>query len=122
MVRFLADENRPEGTRNDILRGLIRRVPAVDVVRAQDAATGLATEEDPVVLEWAARTGRVVLTHDVQTMPAYAYGRLEAGLPMAGLLVVPRTVTTREAIDDLVLVAECSLEGEWEAQVRFLPL
>jgi hypothetical protein len=25
-------------------------------------------------------------------------------------------------IEDLVLLAECSFEGEWEGQVRFLPL
>jgi hypothetical protein len=25
-------------------------------------------------------------------------------------------------IDDLILLAECSLAGEWEGQVRFLPL
>jgi hypothetical protein len=27
-----------------------------------------------------------------------------------------------DAIEDLVLIAECSLEGEWEDTVRFLPL
>jgi hypothetical protein len=26
------------------------------------------------------------------------------------------------AIDDLLLLAECSLDGEWEGQVRFLSL
>jgi hypothetical protein len=26
------------------------------------------------------------------------------------------------AIDDLLLLVECSLDGEWEGQVRFLPL
>jgi len=26
------------------------------------------------------------------------------------------------AIEDLLLIAECSLPGEWEGQVRYLPL
>lgn len=32
MLRFLADEN----FNNDILRGLLRRNPAIDIVRVQD--------------------------------------------------------------------------------------
>jgi hypothetical protein len=26
-----------------------------------------------------------------------------------------------QTIDDLILLAECSFDGEWEGQVRFLP-
>jgi hypothetical protein len=26
------------------------------------------------------------------------------------------------AIEDILLIAECSLEGEWDGQVRYLPL
>ena len=28
----------------------------------------------------------------------------------------------RLAIEDILLIAECSLDGEWEGQVRYLPL
>jgi hypothetical protein len=27
-----------------------------------------------------------------------------------------------QAIEEVLLLAECSVEGEWEGQVRFLPL
>jgi hypothetical protein len=27
-----------------------------------------------------------------------------------------------QTVDDLILLAECSFDGEWEGQVRFLPL
>ena len=62
MLRFAADEN----LNNDILRGLLRRVPNLDIVRVQDA--GLAGADDPTVLEWAAQEQRVLLTHDVATI------------------------------------------------------
>lgn len=49
MLRLGADEN----FNNDIIRGLIRRKPDVDIVRVQDV--GLSGADDPEVLEsWSA--------------------------------------------------------------------
>jgi Domain of unknown function (DUF5615) len=48
MLRLAADEN----LNGDIVRGLLRRNPKLDVVRIQDA--GLSGADDPSVLEWAA--------------------------------------------------------------------
>jgi Domain of unknown function (DUF5615) len=105
---------------NDILRGVLLRLPGLDIVRVQDV--GLLGDSDPVVLEWAAREKRVLLTHDIRTMSRFAYLRLEAGLSMPGVFVVPQSLPIGQAIDNVLLLAECSLEGEWEGQVRFLPL
>jgi len=116
VIRFLADEDFD----NDILRGVLLRLPDLDVVRVQDV--GLLGESDPVVLEWAAREKRVLLTHDIRTMRRYAYARREAGLAMPGVFVIPLSLPVGQAIDEVLLLAECSLEGEWEGQVRFLPL
>jgi len=41
---------------------------------------------------------------------------------MPGVFEVGPGVSVTAAIEDLLLVAECSLEGEWEGQVRYLPL
>jgi predicted nuclease of predicted toxin-antitoxin system len=61
-VKWLADEN----LRNAIVRGILRRAPGFDIVRAQDAQ--ISGEDDAVVLDWATRHDRTVLTHDVSTM------------------------------------------------------
>jgi len=116
MVRFLADEN----FNNQIIRGVLRRNPDIDIVRVQDV--GLIEADDPTVLEWAAQYQRIVLTHDVATMTNFAYERIEAGQGMPGLFEVSRRVPVRIAIEEILLIAECSIEGEWEGQVRFLPL
>jgi hypothetical protein len=116
MIALALDEN----FNNDILRGLRRRNPALDVVRLQDV--GLGRADDPTVLEWAAQQGRVLITHDVSTITAHAYARVVAGKPMPGVFEVPRTVALTVAIEDLLLIAECSQPGEWEGQVRYLPL
>ncbi|HEY9692712.1 MAG TPA: hypothetical protein V6D15_10925 [Oculatellaceae cyanobacterium] len=46
----------------------------------------------------------------------------QAGLLMPGLFEVSRGVPVGLAIEEILLLDECSLEGEWEGQVRFLPL
>ncbi|MGI8552394.1 MAG: DUF5615 family PIN-like protein [Dehalococcoidia bacterium] len=69
-----------------ILRGLVRRIADIDIVRAQDV--NLEAADDPTFLAWAASEGRVVLTHDIKTMPRFAYDRVEAGLRMPGVFAV----------------------------------
>ena len=115
-MRLAADEN----FNNNIVRGLVRRKPDVDIVRVQDV--GLSRMDDPTVLEWAAEQGRLLLSHDVSTLTKHAYDRVAAGLRMAGVFEVPSTLNIGRAIEDLLVIVECSLEGEWEAQVRYLPL
>lgn len=116
MLRFAADEN----LNSDIIRGVHRHSPEVDIVRVQDA--GLSGAEDPSVLAWAAQEDRILLTHDVTMMTYYAYERLKAGQRMPGVFEVGRGVPIRVAIENILLLAEFSLEGEWEGQVRYLPL
>ena len=116
MLRLLADEN----LNHHIVRGLRRRQPTVDIVRVQDV--GLTGTDDPTVLAWAAARGRVVITHDVSTMTHFAIQRIEAGEPMPGVFEIPLSAPVGQVIDDLLLLVECSLDGEWEGQVRYLPL
>jgi Domain of unknown function (DUF5615) len=116
MLRFAADEN----LNNDIVRGLLRRAPYLDIVRIQD--TELSGADDPTVLAWAARDQRILLTHDVATITKYAYDRIRAGQPMPGVFEINRQVAVGLAIDDLLLLAESSLENEWEGQILYLPL
>jgi hypothetical protein len=115
-LQFLADED----FRRCILRALRRHHPGMDVLRVQDV--GLAGAHDLTILEWAAREGRVLLTHDVSTMPVYAYERIGQGLPMPGVFVISQALPLGLVIEEVVLLAECSREGEWEGRVLYLPL
>ena len=103
LLRLAADEN----FNNAIVRGVIRRNPEVDIVTIQES--GLSGASDESVLEWAADNGRILLTHDVSTMTKFAYERIERGLPMPGVLEVNQTLAVGAAIEDILLLAECSL-------------
>lgn len=116
MLLLISDEN----FNNDIVRGLLRRNPHLDIVRVQDV--GLRGQEDPVILEWAAREGRVLLTHDAATMTYFAYERVRKGKSMPGVIEVPDDLPIGTAIEDILLLTEYSDKGEWESQVIYLPL
>ena len=81
MLRLAAGED----FNGRIVRGLRRREPKLDIKRVQD--TDVLGAADAVVLDWAAGEGRILLTHDVATMTATAYGRVRNGqsIPAASI-------------------------------------
>ena len=116
MLRLASDEN----FNGDIVRGLLRRHIELDIVRVQDV--GLMQTPDPDILEWAASQGRVLLSHDVSTVPPAAYQRVGDGKPMPGVSIVPDRMAIGQAIDELLLLSLEVDPGEWKDQVLFLPL
>lgn len=116
MIKLLADENLD----NTIIRGLLRRNPDIDIVRVQDV--GLSGADDPVVLDWAAGEGRVLLTHDVATITRYAYERLVKNLPMPGVIEIRTDAPIGRVIEDLFMILECGTAADLEGQICYLPL
>jgi predicted nuclease of predicted toxin-antitoxin system len=116
VLKLVSDEN----FNGDILRGLFRRVPELDIVRVQDV--GLDATPDPDILAWAASEDRILLTHDRETMPNFAYDRVRAGEPMPGVFVVSDLMPIGQAIDEIRLAVDCLLPEECKDLVRFFPL
>lgn len=116
MLKLVSDENFD----HDILRGLYRRRPDLDVVRVQEV--GLNATPDPDVLAWAAAEGRILLTHDRDTLPNFAYDRVRAGQTMPGVFLVSDQMPVGQAIDEILLAVECLPPEECKDFVRFFPL
>jgi predicted nuclease of predicted toxin-antitoxin system len=116
MLRLLSDED----FNGRIVRGLRLRQSDLDIVRVQEV--GLSGAPDPIVLEWAATEGRLVLTHDVSTMTKHAYARVSNNQPMPGIIEADQDIPIGQVIDDVLLLVNCSFEEEWEGQVIHLPL
>ncbi len=116
MLRLASDAD----VHGDIVRGLRRRLPDIDLVRAQDALP--EGTPDPEVLAWAAAENRVRITNDRNTMVGFAYKRVTAGEPVPGLIATTNEQSIGEAIDDILLLAECMPQEEIRGQVVvFLP-
>ncbi len=95
-------------------------MPSLDTMTAQEA--GLSETPDALVLEWATRENRLTVSHDHSTKRTYAEERLNSELPMRGLILIRQRVPLREAIDDLVLIAETTTAEQWDGKIIFLPL
>ncbi|HKI01728.1 MAG TPA: DUF5615 family PIN-like protein [Thermoanaerobaculia bacterium] len=116
MLRLLADEN----FNGRILRALLRQIPVLDVVRAQD--TSLSGADDPTLLQFAADECRILVTHDVETLVGYAWERVRSGMAMPGVIVALTDRPLGQVIEDLEVLILASQPEEMEAQIRFLPL
>lgn len=83
MVRVLTDED----FNKHVIRGLRRVLPSLDLVRVVDVEP---SAPDPRVLQLATDQHRVLLTHDVGSMPRHIDDRRAEGLPMPGVILIPQ--------------------------------
>jgi len=114
-VRFQADADFNQ----DIVQAVRRRMPTVDFQTAHEA--GLAGLDDDIVLEKAAREGRVVVSHDRRTMPLH-FAAFITTRTCAGIILVPKNLPIRQAAEDLPLIWEASEAEEWINQIDSIPL
>lgn len=114
-VRFLADANFDLV----ILAAAKRREPALDFQTAP--GVGLAGLEDPAVLAVAAQEGRVLLTHDVRTMPRH-FAAFIGEQTSAGVLLVPQSLPRRQVVEDLLVIWVAMEAEEWINRIMSFPL
>lgn len=106
--RFQADAE----LRSELVSGVVRREPAIDFQSARDQLeNGTA---DPLVLRMAALEGRILVSHDVGTMPGHFRRFLAEEGRSPGVLLIPQAVTTAEAIEELAMIWAVSEAAEWE--------
>jgi predicted nuclease of predicted toxin-antitoxin system len=116
MLRLLTDED----VHGDIVRGLLRRQPALDLIRVQDV--GLIQTPDNIILDWAAQQGRVVVSVDKKTLAVDVWERVVRGLPMSGVVILRTLLTIGQAINELELVALGGNPDDLRNQVIYLPM
>jgi len=115
-IRFQADNDLNKW----ILRGVLEREPDVDFQSAQTAALdGLSDLE---VLAVAAAHGRILVSHDENSMPGHFRAFRATGADSPGVLVIPQSGGIATAIDDLVVIWSASKPEEWRNQIARLPL
>jgi hypothetical protein len=115
-VRFLADADLNRA----IVVGVLRREPCIDFLTAQ--AAGLRGMNDSQVLALAADHQRVLVSHDVGTMPAHFRKFRGAGKQNSGVFLIPQNLDVGTAIDELLLIWLASEASEWEDRLEWLPL
>ena len=112
--RFQADEN----FNAKIIGGVLRREPSLQFQTAK--AGNLLGLGDPEVLAIAAQNGRILVSHDRQTMPTH-FSRFITGTTSAGLVIVAQGLDIRVAIEQILLIWAASEASEWVNRIWFIP-
>ena len=104
--------------RRAIVRGAVRREPQMNFRSAQSAR--LDGIPDPEVLAFAADQGRILVSHDFQTMPKH-FRQFTQGRRSPGVLLVGQDLPVGEAIKTLLLIWEASEADEWVNRLCLVP-
>ena len=114
-IKFQADNDLNQ----IIVSAITRREPEVDFQTAHMA--GLYGLSDPEVLALAARNGRILVTHDLKTMPEH-FAMFVAAQISPGVIMVPQRLPVGEVVGDLLLIWHTSSAEEWRNRIASLPL
>ena len=114
-IRFQADAD----LKHAIIAGTLRRVVSLDFRRAE--AIPLEGLDDSVVLATSAEDGRVLVSHDVNTMELHFRDFIQERTSPGLILIPQRRVSVRQAIDGLVLLWEVVDAAELENRVCLFP-
>ncbi len=93
--RFQADADFSQR----IVSAVQRREPAIDFQSAN--VMNLRSLDDPQVLALAAQEGRVLVSHDLTTMPDHFAKFVETNTS-AGLLIIRQKVSIHRALEEIV--------------------
>ena len=99
--------------------GVRRREPSISFLQAFEVGT--AGKDDLTVLQIAVDEGRILVSHDVRTMPRH-FQEFIHRWSSPGLVLVPQRLALSTAIEDLVLMWIASEDHEWVNQIRYLPI
>jgi hypothetical protein len=110
--RFLADHN----FRQQIVDGVVRRHPNLDIRTAR--SLDLARHSDEAMLEYAARSDLVILTHDHTTLVPAAWARVAQRQLMPGVVLIPALMPIGAAVNVLDDLIASLAENAWRDQVH----
>jgi Domain of unknown function (DUF5615) len=114
--RFQADND----LRSAIRTGVLRREPSIDFRSAH--AAGLEGVPDPEVLRRCAEHGRILASHDENSMPGHFRDFLAAGHVIPRVFIVPQDAAIGAVIASILLVWIASESEEWRNRLVWLPL
>jgi len=114
-IRFQADYD----FNHRIIRAVRTRVPAIDFQTAHRAQLiGLPDEE---VLSIAAFEGRILVSHDVTTMPDH-FAAFVTQQNNPGLFLIPQSLSINRAVEELLLIWGAPEPEEYVNTIIWLPL
>jgi hypothetical protein len=116
-LQYLCDEN----VANALIDYLVRREPAIDVIRVGEPGAPPRSTPDPLLLLDAEANGRVLITQDKKTMPQHVADHLAAGHLTCGVIILRSGFSVKRYVDDLILFWAATQPDEWQDRLEYIP-
>ena len=118
MIKYLLDENI-----NPLyLDQLRRRRPDLSFRAVGEINTPAKGTLDPDILLWCEEHDYILVTNNRRSMPVHLLDHLAGNHHCPGIFILGSNQGIGETIDELILIADVSLDNEYQDQIIHLPL
>jgi hypothetical protein len=111
-LSYLLDENLPGRFVRAVERHNARGIDPINAVRVGEPDDVPLGADDPTILAWSEREGRILVSEDKNTMPRHLSDHLAKGNHSPGVFLVRPRASVPEVLEFLVLVAHVSEPAE----------
>ena len=118
MRRYLLDEHIPPIYRTQLLY----HEPSLTVLIVGDKDAPAKSTSDPEILHWCERNDFNLITNNRESMPQHLADHLAAGHHVPGIFTVNLKVSMGLIIEQIILIAGASHEGEFLDRIVYVPL
>ncbi|MBP0019938.1 MAG: DUF5615 family PIN-like protein [Cyanobacteria bacterium SBLK] len=117
MLRYLLDENM-----NPLYKTQLHsKQPDLIVWEVGDLTAPSRGTLDPEILLWCEEHGFTLVTNNRKSMPVHLAEHIEEGHHISGIFILSKKLTIGQHIDELILLALASFEGDYRDCIIHLP-
>ena len=120
-LAYLLDEHMSGPLWKAIQTHNSRGIELLDVVHVGDPPDLPRGSDDPAILLWCEREGRLLVSEDKSTMPGHLASHLSAGHHHPGIFIPKPRSTLPQLVDFLAAAAYGSDPAEWQDRIAFIP-
>ena len=118
MIKYLLDEHIPSAYRAQLLR----HEPELAVWMIGDAGAPAKGTPDPDILRWCGQNDFALVTNNRKSMPRHLADHLAEGGHVQGIFTIDLNKPMGVALEELILIAVASYEGEFADRIVYVPL
>jgi hypothetical protein len=117
-IQYLIDENV-----NPLYPQQLRRKdPDILVEVVGEPGTPPKGTLDPEILIWCETYTTILVTNNRRSMPIHLADHLAQNRHIPGIFILNPEMGIGETIDQLILIAKCSFDDEYQDRIIFLPI
>ena len=117
MTAYLLDEHVPPTYRTQLLY----HEPSLTVWMIGDAGAPTRGTPDPEILKWCEQNHFILVTNNRKSMPRHLSDHLAEGHSIPGVVTINLNAPMRVVLEDLILIAGASREGELLNRIVYIP-